>query len=364
MGAAAALVEWLPRAPNDRVWRQWVTTGAVVALGTSFLGAGILVPLLPALTDPIAMAAFVVSCATFALGAVIDYVCVVRHRGGILLVRNTLLTGLRIPLYLGFAWFFTAYDAVVLAWAVSSLMSILWAVWTFHRTERSLALDTRDLGRHVATLRHSLAGQHLITVTAMAAGYALPLLVVWRLSAQENAYFYITWMLGSIFFIISPAISTAVFAAGAQAVPGSTKLIAVRAMRLSLVLLIGPIVLYLIAGRWLLLLFGDGYARAGTVLLLILTVSAIPDAVTNVAVALLRASGRLMHALALNTFMLVIVLVASWWAMPQWGIVAVGWSWLAAQCAGTLWVALAWRSIVAGRIEPATGAADSASEGS
>jgi len=354
VGAAAALVEWLPKADGDRTWRQYVTLGWLVAVVTSGVAALLVVALtiagvvhLPQVSTLWGSTGFVLACVAFGVGTVVDYVCVVRSAGVTLLVRNTLLTGLRIPLYLLGLAVVAAEVSVVWAWTGAALLATAWAVASFHRRVQSLTPDTRRLALHAGQMRRSFAGQHLITVTAMTAGYLLPLLVVSRLSAQENAWFYITWMLGSIFFIISPAVSTAVFAESAST-PERTAALARRSLVLVLGLLAVPIAVYLVGGSWLLSWFGEDYREAGAVLLVVLTLSAVPDAVTNVAVAILRATGRLGAALWLNTAMLVVVVAGAWVTMPRWGIVAVGWSWFAAQALGALWVLCAWRWITRG----------------
>ena len=45
----------------------------------------------------------------------------------------------------------------------------------------------------------------------------LPVLVVLRLGVTLNAYFYITWMVGGVFFMVSPSVAAALFAEGVRA---------------------------------------------------------------------------------------------------------------------------------------------------
>lgn len=361
VGAAAALVEWLPRARDEREWRQLVTVGFLTGMATSLVGGLLLVassalglPIVPGLDDPVAAALFVVTAVLFSMGTVVDHVCVSQDRGVLLLVRNSVMCALRIPFFAVLLGPLGGVDAIFWSWTVATALSIGWACVAFgRRGERTLAPDLGRFREHVWTMRHSLVGQHLITVTAMLPGYLLPLLVVARLDAAQNAYFYITWMLGSVFFMVSPAVSTALFAAASH--DGVQSRLVLRSLGLIFALLALPILVYLVGGGWLLGVFGADYAAAGTTLLVLLTVSAVPDAVTNVAVAVLRATGRMPAALALNGTMAAVVLVGSWFALPRWGIEAVGLWWLGAQAAGALAVLLGWRWIVRGRPVP-TGA--------
>lgn len=352
IGAAAALVEWLPRAQSDHQWRQFVTVGMVTALVTSLIGAAFIVistlsglALVPGLDRVGPSVAFMASAVLFAIGSVVDYICISEARGRVLLLRNSLMCGLRIPFFALLLLQATGTDAIFWAWTISALLSIIYAWWSFARREgRTLAPAFGQVRGHLWQMRHSLAGQHLITVAAMIPGYLLPLIVVARLDAAQNAYFYITWMLGSVFFMVSPAVSTSLFAAAAT--HGVSERLVLRGLGLILALLALPILAYLLGGRLLLSMFGAEYAEAGALLLVLLTISSIPDALTNVVVAVLRASNRLAAAIWLNFAIAIIVVVMSWVTLPTWGIEAVGIWWLAAQTLGALVTIVFWRKIV------------------
>jgi O-antigen/teichoic acid export membrane protein len=355
VGAAAALVEWLPRCADALEWRQRVTTGMFVSVVTALTGSLIVVGVLgvwwstlPQLASPIGAILFCVACVCSAVGLVIDYIAVSEHRGSLLLTRNMVMCGLRIPLIMVPIAALTPTDSVLLAWTVAAAASLLWAAATFgSRSGHSLRPNFFALSPHLRQMASSLIGQHLITVTAMLAGYLLPVVVFARLSAAANAYFYITWMLGSVFFIISPAVSGALFVEGA-AKPAAIGHLVRRCLLVVGGLLAGPMLVYIFGGGLILSLFGRDYTDHGQLLLLLLTVSAIPDAITNVAVSVLRVSNRLQLALALNGGMLVLCVVASWIVLPATGIVGVGICWLASQSIGALWVLAYWRRLISG----------------
>lgn len=353
VGAAAAMIEWLPRAQGPREWRQRVTAGLILTVLTATLGgivvAGLLgfgFRILPELATPVGAALFCLSSVFFAVGILIDYVSISERRGGVLLLRNVVLTGLRIPLLFAPVALGSEHR-ILAAWTVAAAASVVVSGVSFRRRSqgRSLRPTFGRVGSDLRQMASSLVGQHLITVAAMMAGYLLPVLVVARLSASDNAYFYVTWMLGSVFFMISPAISTALFAAGATD-PSAIVALVRRCVTISGALLVIPMLTYLFGGGLLLDLFGKEYAQHGRLLLLLLTLSAVPDAVTNIAVSVLRATGRLQSALRLNAGMLLLCLVSSWVLLPRMGIVAAGICWLASQSVGAVWVLAARRSIV------------------
>ena len=84
-------------------------------------------------------------------------------------------------------------------------------------------------------------GHHLTSVGGLLTPYLLPTIVVYRLDATHNAYFYASWMLGSVFLIISPAVASSLFVEGARDVGALARRTA-RALRILACLLPAPIV--------------------------------------------------------------------------------------------------------------------------
>jgi O-antigen/teichoic acid export membrane protein len=356
VGAAAAMIEWLPKSGSAVEWRRRLTVGISVAVVGGLVGGalvvlvlGHLLDTLPALRSPAGGVLFCLGTVFFAVGTVYDYAAVAEHSGSLMLGRNALFTAARIPL-LFVPWLLPGTgDQILTAWTVAAGLSLLLGLAGFRRSThgRSLRPVVRGVPAAVREMRKSLLGQHFITIAAMMGSYLLPIIVVARVSPEANAYFYATWMLGAVFFMISPAVSTALFAAGASE-PGAIVSAAKRSAKIIAALLVLPMAAYFAGGGLLLSLFGPAYPHEGRLLLILLTLSAIPDAVTNIAVAVLRATDRLRGALWLNTTMLAASLVLSWFLLPTLGIVAVGASWLAAQTAGAVWVLVSWRRITAG----------------
>ncbi len=111
------------------------------------------------------------------------------------------------------------------------------------------------------SVRHML-GQHLTSVGGAVTPLVLPVLVVIRLGVTLNAYFYITWMMGSAFFMISPSVAQVVFAEGVRARSDMRTLVA-KALRVIAVLLAPAMAVMIVGGRFILGFFGASYAAAG-----------------------------------------------------------------------------------------------------
>jgi O-antigen/teichoic acid export membrane protein len=180
-----------------------------------------------------------------------------------------------------------------------------------------------------------LIGQHLTSAGGAVTPLVLPVLVLIRLGAVANAYFYITWMVGAIFFTVSPSVATVLFAEGVRARSDLRRPVA-KSFRVITVILAPAIVVMLAAGHLILRLFGAPYAAAGYPLLVLLAISAVPDAVSNIAVSVLRVTHRLGYSSLLNIGILVVSLVSAWILMPVLGITGVGVAWLVGQTFGAL----------------------------
>ena len=71
--------------------------------------------------------------------------------------------------------------------------------------------------------------------------------------------------------------------------------------------------------------------------------ASIPDAVTNLYVAVLRVETRLTVAASLNLGIGIGTLVISWFLLPLIGISAGGWAFLTMQLCGCVFVVIDWR---------------------
>jgi O-antigen/teichoic acid export membrane protein len=181
----------------------------------------------------------------------------------------------------------------------------------------------------------AFAGHHLIALGGIAPLYVLPLLVTARLSATDNAYFYVTSMTGILFFMVSSSVALSLFAEGSHTPHDTARTL--RSSAVVIVVLMFPAMLFVFTGRhYILSLFGPGYAQHGELLLTINIASAIPDAITNLYIAWLRVRRLLRYAALLNLGMAALTLVLAWILLPRLGLAGAGWAWLIAQMAGCL----------------------------
>ncbi len=232
---------------------------------------------------------------------------------------------------------------ILLSWVGAAIASLFLGLWLLRAFGRPVHLST--LSEVVTELRGiwaRLAGHHLTTLGGLLPMSLLPLLVTVRLSALDNAYFALTWMVGGIFLVVSPAVASSLLAEGAHA-PDAARRHALRSLWIVGGLLVVPMAICLLGADQILAMFGSGYPEHGAVLLRVMVLSAIPDALTNIWVSYERSMGRLRRTALLNGGMGAATLILAWVLMPSRGVAGVGWAWLAAQTMGTVaaacWVA-------------------------
>ncbi|WP_448638577.1 hypothetical protein [Geodermatophilus sp. URMC 63] len=345
-GVVVGTIRLLAEASDPRARRAEAVRAGVATAVLSLVGGLLLVTAVPRLVgslapaaEPSLAAALVVSVVATSTGLALDAVSLAVGRTRIMLVRGAVASLARL--------------LVFLLPGPTSLHDLMWsyALATVAADLLALALlRPREALRHVPRAlpdvwgrRRYFLGHHLTALGGAGAVYLLPVVVLTRLGPVEAGYFYPTWLLGSLFFTISPAVANAYLARTTP--PGEPLGAQVRqAVVLIGVLLALPLLVVALAPDLLLGALGPGYAERGRVLLWVLAASALPDAVTNVAVAALRIRRRLGTAAALNAGMSVLALASAFPLLAGLGIAGGGVAWLLAQTAGALAVPVLLRS--------------------
>ena len=270
------------------------------------------------------------------LSTVVDYMFIAERSADQMLLRNTFFSVAKVALVAAPVVFAASGALAILgSWVIASLGGVAISFVLVRRIGRSYRFGFRSIVGEMRALLPALPGHHITNVAGGLPMFALPLLVAAELSTADNAYFYTAWMVGSIFFIISPAVSWALFAEGTRRGADLGQVIRRSAVITGSLLL--PLMLVALASRHLVLsMFGSGYAAHGAELLAILVISAIPDAITNIYVSVMRVRDLLGRAAALNVSMALETIVLAWILLPRLGIAGAGWAWLIAQTSGAL----------------------------
>ena len=342
LGIGSTLVQMLPRRERGYAWSLTLNAGLATGALASLLAGSIVIVALPLVSHQFAIVgrqaafAFVLIAGVPLLtsATLLDQAFVAERAANNMLLRNAAYALLKLSLMVLLAQLGTLgiFSSVVLAVAVTLIGGRLLLL---PRLRRAYRLAVRGIAGQVRTMLSSLVWHHFINIGGMAPSFLLPVLVTVRLSAADNAYYYTTSMLGAVFFTISTAVATSLFAEGSHARDHVQRKVRASAV-ITAILLAPTLVACYLGGRYILLLFGPNYARHGLLLLRILIIAAVPDAITNMYVSVLRVQKRLRRAALLNLGMAALTLAFAWILLPMLGILGVAWAFLIAQTAGSL----------------------------
>lgn len=341
IGLGAAVIQMLPRAIDAGDWMR--TAGAAllaaaVLSGIAGLVAGVLLPtIIPAVghhSTLLVIALLVLSTVFWAIFMLLDSIYIARRETDGMLRRNAAFSAVKIPLLV--LPFVVGIGALGIfgSWIAATILMDAVSIVALWRRVRGPVPRLGELAGRARQMSPAAIGHHIIDLGAILPVLALPLIVTAELTPADNAYFYATWRTGAVFFMISAAVATSMFAEGSHGMPlaGAIR----RSVTVTAALLAPTAVLSVLFGATVLGLFGPEYATHGIVLFYVLLVSAIPDAITNIAVAALRVRGKLRTAGMLNTATGLSTLVLAWVLVPRYGITGAGVAWLIAQSAGSV----------------------------
>jgi len=155
-------------------------------------------------------------------------------------------------------------------------------------------------------------------------------MVVNLLGAEQNAYFYVAWTIAGLLFAIPAAVAHSLFAEGVH-FEGELWGNVAKSLKFAFLILVPAVVLVLLLGKWLLLLFGEGYSASGLLLLRILCLSSLFSGVSIIYAATLRVEDRMRELGLLYGFITVATLLGSYFVMPACGMAGIGYVWFVVQ---------------------------------
>ncbi|HEX4008885.1 MAG TPA: oligosaccharide flippase family protein [Solirubrobacteraceae bacterium] len=341
LGINTALVQILPQRESGLEWSATLNAGLLVGVGSSLAGGLVTLVLLPAISHRFSLVLdsaglaiwFVVGVAATTLTNIIDYACIAERAAGRMLVRNVVFSLAKIPLVLLPVIVAMGTLGIMFSWAVSAGVVALVMFLLLPQLRRGYTMTRRSLGPEIRRLSSYLAGHHAMNIGSFLPFWLLPVLVTARVSTVATAYFYATWRVAGMLYMIAPAVGQSLSAEGA-ADPEHVWRKALSSARFTGILLVPASLALLVLGPFILLFFGHSYESAGLPLLVLFVLGAFPDAVMNLYTGILRVEGRLRLGGWLQLGTAFIALACSWLLLPTMGITAAGIGWLASRLIG------------------------------
>jgi len=342
LGLSSALIRYLPTsAHRDTLITAGLllvgSFGALLALGYA-LATPSFAPRIAFLAHrPLFVVGFVFMGVAAAVNLVTDAIFIAFRRAGV----NALVDGgiggvtrlLLIPLAAG-SGAYGLYCASVGGFAVAAAASVV-LIWTqLHARPR--------LRGAVAAMRPLLGfsgANYLGNVFNLVPSLVVPLIVLARLGASAAAYYYVAFQIANLVFVGGYVVAQTFLAEGAHGEEALQTLTRRSARVLAVVTL--PACLVVAVGAPLLLdLFGGSYSDHGAGALSLMALAAIPVALLNWLLTILRLSGQLV-AIALASGVYAVSVCGLTWRLAPHGLSFVGAAWLGGAMAGAVAAAVA-----------------------
>ena len=345
-GVGMTLIHSLPQARTGRDWSLTVLSGTTITALIGIGGSLLVVAVLPATSDKFLLlhqfgtaTIFALGTLAWSLGSALDYAFIAERKAQFMLGRNAVHAAAKVLAVIVLALLLARSPTILLlSWSAAAVVGALagggFLVWRLSHG-RLFRPAWRQLLRSAGDLRTRLVGHQVISISGQLPPLLLPIVVTTRLSARADAFFYLTWLLTGVLLVVSAAVADSLFAEGAHQ-PAAIRGRALFALKLVAGIVVPLMIVFFVAGGLLLSIFGPSYSAHALDLLYVLVLAAIPDALTNLYVALLRLQSRFVVASTLNLGMGLGTVVLSWLLLPIFGITGAGIAWLAMQLAGCL----------------------------
>jgi O-antigen/teichoic acid export membrane protein len=346
LGFGYGLIRFLKSSEKPaRLINSIFTIVALVSVSVALifvLGLGLWSPKLVFIREnAIYFAVFVLAVSAGSMSGLTDQAFVAGRRAGFILSRNMIFNLIRLVLIIALASFLHSFG-IFASWGVAVLVSLLVGVLLFLPRFQpgyrpAPVFDRKLVG---GMFRFSFAN-YVSDVFGSAPGFILPILVVNRLSAESNAYFYIAWMMGSILTMIPSAVSTSLFAEGSHD-EGMMKQHVLRSIKMTMLILTPAVILLLALADKFLWLFKPEYAQNAATLMRLLAVSSIPVSINSIYYGIKRVERKLAPVIILVTLSAALTIGLSYALMARFGINGIGIAWLVSQCCVTVVIAGDW----------------------
>ncbi|MFC1940376.1 lipopolysaccharide biosynthesis protein [Chloroflexota bacterium] len=347
LGLGYGIIRFFPNSDNKaRLLNFSLTFSGLAAITASVLflaGLSLWAPKLIFIREnPLFFAAFVVVTATSTLTQITSQTFIASRRTGFTLAQSIISGVLKLAVVAVLASSFKVFG-IFASWGIAAAVSLGICLLIFlprllphYRPIPSLQKQTDN-----ELVRFSFSN-YIGEALRGLPGWILPLIILNVLSAEENAYFFIAWVMTNVLFAISGGASFSLFAEGSHE-EGKLGGNISRSIKLIAVLLIPAILIIILFGDNILLLFGKEYPLQGTKLLWILAAAVLPASINFLYLGVARVKKKLKEIILINGAVAFGTLILSYLLLPHLGILGAGVGWLTSQTVMSLVLLLRFR---------------------
>lgn len=248
---------------------------------------------------------FVVGAVLTGVSMTYDMATIGMMRGGIQLARNIAFTVVKLAVLPVFAFILHTQLGLGITYSwVAGIAISLTLVAPRMKFSGARFLARPDWYR-LRSLGRTAMAHNWLNIATTVPPTVFPVLVAVLVSPSANAAFYVAFTLASFIYVIPHHLATVLFAMAAS----EPHAIAHRvrfAAKLSFVIGLPAIIALILAGHWILGIYGPGYARIATIPLWLLALGYIPSVPKQLYIAICRANGRVAYVATLLTVFAII----------------------------------------------------------
>lgn len=329
-GLDFSIIRFFPEKDKSKVFSTSaiITTLFAVLFGAIFiLGVDIFSPELHLLNSPSNALLFVIFLTANSIAALTGISFVAIRKAEFYFLQS-LLVGLRVffifPLvFLGAIGIFGAFGiSFILAISVSLIFIIKSGIKPAFKIDKGFLNEAF----------HFSAGNYFAGLFIIAPNFILPIMVLHILGAEQTAYYYITFAIASLLFMIPNAIGTSLFVEGSHG--EALKRTTIKSLLAIFSLLIPAVILLYFSGGWVLGIIGKDYSANGLELLRIMILASIFLAVNFIYFSIKRIQKDVKRLVLLSGLVFALLIGSGYVFMLWFGIVGVGYAWVMSYSVG------------------------------
>jgi O-antigen/teichoic acid export membrane protein len=227
----------------------------------------------------------------------------------------------KIGLLVVFATTLTNYG-ILASWTVPMLMinyllfSRLIPRYMEAKREQTLPYSLRQIA-------HYITGNYVALLFQIASMRLLPVVVTNLAGSSATAYFYLPWTIATSLRLIISNMSTS-FTVELAADSKKMRAFSYRFLLHTTAVLIVPILVLLVGAPYILQFSGADYAAEGTLLMRLLTLSALPNVIISLHVGIARVQQKVSEIVGRQFALCVLTLGLSYYFLQVYGITGVG----------------------------------------
>jgi O-antigen/teichoic acid export membrane protein len=335
LGLGYGLIRFLKSSnnPANLINSSFTLTGllSLAVAGIFIIGLGVWSPGLSILREnPLFLVVFLLLVVMSVLTGLMDQAMMAERKAGFIFVRSLVFNILRLSLPVLLVVFSQSFG-IFGSWSAATFIALLVCLFLLlpraqHGYHPFFKIDRKA----VSEILHFSFLNYLSDLFWFIPGLVLPIIVVNLSGAENNAYFYIAWTMSGILTMIPTAITTSMFAEGAND-EAQLKIHVRRSLKMVAILLIPAVIVVWFLGHIFLHLFGGLYAENSATLLRWLAIASLPLAINLFYFNIKRVQKKVKPVILLTALMAIIVVLASYLLLPRLGINGIGIAWLAGQ---------------------------------